>query len=124
MWMKIGWVLALLLVAGTGIAGVYNVIAELPDARTPLQTATSVGVGAYGVLGLAAAVGLLLRRRWALIPTLLWAIAITAVAVMAPIAYAPAAGLLGVLAGGVVTVTIGAAVYFMVRRVLREGPLR
>lgn len=123
MWVKIGWVVALLMLAGTGIAGVYNVTAELPHARTPLQTATSAGVGAYGVLGLAAAVGLLMRRRWALIPTLLWAIAITAVAVMAPLAYAPEAGVASVLAGGVVTVGIGAAIYFMARRVLREVPL-
>ena len=55
--------LSLIVLAATGVGGLYNTSAEWPAAATPLQHLVSAGELAYGVLGVAAAVGLMRRRR-------------------------------------------------------------
>lgn len=124
MWMKIGWALAFLVLLGTGIAGLYNLVAEAPDIATPLQMATTVGIGFYGVFGIAAAIGLALRRRWALPATIVWTVAVAVTAVLAPVAYAPEYSVAGVVVGGIVSLLIGAGVYALARRVVRDRPTR
>lgn len=86
---KIGWLISILLLAITGVLGVQNGIADWPDATTPLQKSVTGGVFLYGVLGLASAVGLALRRRWTFPLVVAWAIVLTYVPGTAVMAYAP-----------------------------------
>ena len=116
MWLKVGGVVAFLLLLGTGIAGTYNVFAEAPDVATPLQAGTTVGVGMYGAFGIAAAIGLALRKRWALPMTAVWVVAITVTAVLAPVAYAEVYSVIGVVIGGLVALGLGVGTYLLVGR--------
>ena len=124
MWLKVGGALAFLLLLGTGIAGMYNLIAEAPDVATPLQTGTTLGIGMYGAFGLVSAVGLVMRRPWARPFTAVWAVAIATTAVLAPLAYAEVYSILGVVVGGLVTLALGVGVYLVVNRLVRAPELR
>jgi len=86
---KIGWLLSILLLVITGVLGIQNGIADWPDAATPLQKSVTGGVFLYGLLGLAGAVGLALRRRWTFPLVVAWGIVVTYVPGTAVMAYAP-----------------------------------
>jgi hypothetical protein len=82
-------VLSILLLVITGVLGVQNGIADWPDAQTAMQRSVAGGSVLYGILGLAAAVGLALRRRWSFPLVLAWGIVVTYVPGAAVMAYAP-----------------------------------
>lgn len=81
-------VVALLVLAGTGVLGIYNGVTERHLAQTGLQAAVTYGVLAYGVLGLISALGVILRAHWSVWTTVAWAVTATFVAGTAVIAYA------------------------------------
>jgi hypothetical protein len=117
---KAAWILSILLLLNTGGLGLYNGVTELGDARTPLQQSVTLGVLAYGLLGLAAAAVLLARRPVAVWLSLAWALVITYVASMAALAYAGAdATLGGALAAGIGAFAIGIGVVWCARVVTR-----
>jgi hypothetical protein len=71
----VGRVLAILLVAGTSLAGFYNAFNEMPDAASGWQRAVAWGQIVYAVSGVTATVGLVLRRRWAQWAVWAWTVA-------------------------------------------------
>jgi hypothetical protein len=120
---KAAWIVALLLLLNTGVLGVYDGLTELSDARTPLQRSVTGGVLIYGILGLAAAVALFVRHRWAVPLSIAWGIVITYVASAAAPAYAgDEATIGGTIAGGVGAGLIAVFVVWCARMVLlRRG---
>jgi len=90
---------SLVVLLGTGVIGVHNVIAEWPEVETTFQRAVCVGGGLYGVLGLIAGAGVLLRRRWGFYVAVAWAVVTTAVGTSAAVAYADAVSRIGSGAG-------------------------
>ena len=116
---KAAWIVALLLLLNTGVLGVYDGLGELSDARTPLQRSVTGGVLIYGILGLAAAVALFVRHRWAVPLSIAWGIVITYVASAAAPAYAgDDATIGGTIAGGVGAGLIAVFVVWCARMVL------
>jgi hypothetical protein len=115
---KAAWILSILLLLNTGGLGLYNGVTEMADARTPLQRSVTVGVLIYGVLGLSAAVALMMRRPAAVWLSFGWAIVVTYVASTATHAYAEADATIGAaLAGGIGAAVIGLLVVWCARTV-------
>ena len=85
---KAVWIVAILLLFNTGLVGFYNGVTEFAEAHTPLQKSVTAGVFVYGIFGLAAAVALLVRHRWAVPLSAAWAVVVTYVASTAALAYA------------------------------------
>jgi hypothetical protein len=113
MWRSVARAVALALLVFTGGAGAYNGVNEWPDVTNGLQAVVTVGVFAYGVLGLAAAVAVL--RRWLAARWLVaaWGADITMVATLAPLAYGgPDVPLGGALAGGAATALIAGGIWW------------
>ena len=75
--LTIAWVLALIVLLVTGALGLSNGVRQLPYTATFGQMTVAVGVLLYGILGIAAAVGLLRRRAWSLPLTIAWAVIVT-----------------------------------------------
>jgi hypothetical protein len=113
---RVAVVLSMALLVFTGLAGLYNGLDELHDARTPLQKTVTYGVLTYGVLGLLCAFGLAMHRRWTRSAVGAWSVVIVYVATMASIAYGGAdASAAGALAGGMATALIAVGVWWTVR---------
>lgn len=108
---KAAWIVSILLLLNTGVLGVYDGLTELADAHSALQKSVTIGVLLYGVLGLAAAATLIVRKRAAVWLAVAWSIVITYVASTAALAYSDEdASIGGAIAGGVGAALIGALV--------------
>ena len=122
---KAVWIVSILLLLNTGGLGLYNGVSELSDAHTLLQRSVTTGVLIYGVLGLAAAVTLMMRSPLAVWLAVGWAIVITYVASTAALAYAGAdASVGGAVAGGLGAALIGIGVVWCARVVTRPATLQ
>jgi hypothetical protein len=91
----IAWVLAILVLLCTGVLGVRNGVTEWSGAHTGWQKSVTGGVLLYGVLGLAAGIGLLRRRAWSLPVALAWGAVVTYVPGVAVLAYGGPDGTIG-----------------------------
>jgi hypothetical protein len=120
---KAAWIVAILLLLNTGVLGVYSGLGELSEAHTALQRSVTMGVLIYGVLGLAAALALLVRHRWSIPLSIAWGVVITYVAAAAAPAYAgDDATIGGTIAGGIGAGLIAVFVVWCARMVLlRRG---
>jgi hypothetical protein len=119
---KAAWIVSILLLLNTGGLGIYNGATELDDAHTVLQKSVTGGVLVYGVLGLTAAIALLVRHRSAVAISAGWAVVITYVASMAAMAYGGEdATIGGSIAGGLGAALIGAFVIWSARIVTKLG---
>jgi hypothetical protein len=83
------WIFATAFLLSISLLGTYNGIGELRDgdATTVLQKSVSIGSLIYGLVGIAAAGGVLLRRRWGYFLSLAWGVVITYTGAMASHAY-------------------------------------
>ncbi len=123
-WLK--WVAVALLLA-TGVLGIKDGVSDWNNPVTPLQRTVTVGVLAYGVLGLVAALGVVRRRRWSVALSALWGVVVTYVASVASFAFSdPAlsqpATVSGVVGAFAVTALIGVFVVWVARRTIRTAP--
>lgn len=87
MWRKAGWVVSILVMLGTGGVGVYDGLTEWGQGQGLAQKSVTAAVLLYGLLGLAAAVGTLLRRAWARPLAIGWAVCATYAASVAVLAF-------------------------------------
>jgi hypothetical protein len=125
---KVGWVLSISVLFLTGIVGLLNGVREIGDVHSRLQLTVTCGVLLYGVLGLAAGVGLARRRPWSVNLSVAWAIVVTYVSTVASFAYSDptfsqSGTLAGTVAAGVSTALIGAAVVWVARVATRAQNL-
>jgi hypothetical protein len=116
---RVAQIVAALLMAFVGVLGSYDLPNEWRGATTPWQHTVSIAVALYGVLGIAGAVGLILRKQWSYACAIGWAVACVYAGTVAVIAYggAPLSGVLGALIGAG---AIGALVVWLTRVALRE----
>jgi K+-transporting ATPase A subunit len=119
---KAAWIAAILLLLYTGVGGIYRGASELSDARTPLQISVTAGVLIYGILGLAAAVALLVRHRWSVPLSTAWAVVVTYVASTTWLAYAGEDATIGAaITAGFGAGLIGVFVVWCARAVTRPA---
>lgn len=120
---RVGWVVSILFLLFTGCVGLYNGITEWSGAETGLQKSVTAGVFVYGVLGVTAFAGLILRKEWSVGAVMLWGIVVTYVAGAAVIAYSgPDAGVWGALIGSVATAIIAAFMIWIAIRATQPEP--
>jgi hypothetical protein len=113
----------LVMLFGTGALGLYNGVRELAHTLTPLQRSVSIGVLAYGVLGVSAGAALAARHRTSVWLAAIWGAVITYVAAFAAIAYAGAdATVIGAVASGIASALIAAGVIWSARASTRRSP--
>ncbi len=119
---KVGWALSLLMLFATGALGLYNGLRELAYTLTPLQRSVSIGVLAYGVLGVAAGVAMAARHRSSVWLAATWGAVITYVGAFAAIAYVGAnASVIGAVASGIASALIAAGVIWSARASTRRS---
>lgn len=123
MWRRVTRVIALaLLLVGGGI-GLRDGLTGWSGVANGLQAVVKVGVLAYGVLGLAAALAVVRRWRSAGWLVALWGIDVTMVATVAPLAYGgPDVPLGGALAGGLATALFAYGIWWATIRNARPTP--
>ena len=109
-------VLALVVLFVSGALGLANGLREWPHAGTLGQQTVTGGVLLYGIFGVAAGIGLLRRRAWALPLTIVWAVIVTYVPGAAVHYYAGAeAGDVAVLTASVSAGVVALLVVLAVR---------
>jgi len=125
---KVAWTIAAILLFATGVIGVMNGIRELGDTHSRLQRSVNVAVLLYGVLGIAAGIGLVRRRHWCVPLSIGWALTVTYAATVASFAYSdPTFSNGGTIAGtvmaGLSTALIGGAIVWAARSATRAENL-
>lgn len=105
----------------TGISGISRFPQEFRDSETLLQRVTEVGVLAYGIAGVVAAIALLLRHRWAVPAAVAWAVAVAYTGSLAPVSFGGTSVWIGV-ASGILSALVGAAVVWLARIGARPRP--
>ena len=121
-------ILAIALLAITGVVGLFKGVGEMGSAQTRLQQSVQIGVLLYGILGSVGAVGLTRRKSWSVVISAAWALVVTYVASVASFAFSDptflkSETLAGVMASGIVTALIGALVVWVARAATRDQRL-
>lgn len=111
---------ALALLVVTAAAGLNEGLRDIGEGDTALQRTVPMGVLAYGVLGLVAAVGLARRRSWAVPCSFAWTLTVVYTASVASFAFhdpafAQDGTIAGVVGAGVSTALMGAFVVWVAR---------
>jgi hypothetical protein len=101
---KFGWIVTILLLFVPGALGLYNAFNEIPGAASSLQLSVNIAQLIYGATGIAAAVGLALRKRWSVRATIASCVAMTYTGSVASFAYSDP----GFKEGGTITGTLSA----------------
>ncbi len=94
--------------------------------RTAVTMGQRVATGtqlAYGFFGLLALAGVLMRRRWALVPLTLWGLSVTATAALAPVVWG-GSGWQAALGGGAGAAVVAALVLWGGHRHLMRAEAR
>jgi drug/metabolite transporter (DMT)-like permease len=124
---KVSWIVAIFLMALTGILGLYNGPRELGSvASSTLQQTVAFGAALYGVLGLVGAVGLARRRSWSVTIAVAWAVSVVYVATVASFAFhdprfAHRETIIGAVSAFASTVLVGWFVIWSARRGTRAA---
>ena len=105
-------VIAAALLAGIGALGIQNGMDDMMggDEKTALQQSVNIGGLIYGLLGLAAGAGVLLRRRWGYILSIAWGVVVTYTGGMASHAYGGTPAMTTALAAIATAVIAGAVI--------------
>ena len=117
---KIAWYVSLVVLAITGVLGVYNGITEWGDGDTAFQQSVTVGVLIYGIFGLITTYGLLRRQRWSLLTAAVWAICVIYVPGFAVMAYDNEASLGSALTASGASTLIAVGVLWTVNVITRD----
>ena len=83
---RVGWILTIALLFGTGAVGLLNGVKELSQTLTPLQRSVSIGVLLYGITGVAGGSALVARHASAVWLAAIWGVVVTYVSSVAAIA--------------------------------------
>ena len=107
-------IIAAALLIGIGALGIQNGIDDMMggDEKTALQQSVNIGGLIYGLCGLAAGAGVLLRRRWGYLVSIAWGAVVTYTGGMASHAYGGTPALTTALAT-VATALIAAAIIWL-----------
>ena len=122
------WIVAVILLFGIGVIGITNGVRELSDPYSALQRSVNVAVLLYGVLGVAAGLGLARRRPWSVRLSIAWAVFVTYAATVASFAYSDptfshSGTITGTIAAALSTALIGAGIVWVARGATRARNL-
>lgn len=99
-------------------------VASLNSAHDDFRIAEGLGQNVVtwsaftnGLSGIAAAIGMLMRKKWCLMALIVWGVSCTVAATVATVAYGEAP-IYAAIAGGACTAVIAVLVYFGVRKVV------
>ena len=125
---KVAWVVAVILLFGTGVIGITNGVREFTDSLSSLQRSVTIAVLLYGVLGAVAGFGVARRRPWSVKLSIAWAVLVTYAATVASFAYSDptfsqSGTLAGTIAAGLSTALIGAGIVWVARDATRARNL-
>jgi hypothetical protein len=84
---KLGWVVTIILLFVGGALGLNNAYQEIASAASRLQLSVNLAQILYGATGIAAAVGLAMRKRWSVRATIASCVAMTYTGSVASFAY-------------------------------------
>jgi hypothetical protein len=111
---KVGfWISAVLLLL-LGLSGVQGLFGDWGDAETLGQRVCTAGQGVFGVLGLVAGTGAVLKRRWAGNAALAFAVSVGFTAAFASVAWG-GSGIGAGAASGALGLLLGLVLYLGVR---------
>lgn len=116
LWRRVvGWLASAVMLA-TGAIGSWNVLHEWQQIMTLPQRSVTASVGAYGVLGLVAGVGVILRRAWSYPAAIAWGLFCTYAAGVSVLVYGgPDASIGAALAAAIAGAVVVALVVWGVR---------
>ena len=122
---KLGWVVTILLLFAGGALGLYNAFQEIASAASGLQLSVNIAQLIYGATGIAAAVGLAMRKRWSVRATIASCVAMTYTGSVASFAYSDpgfkqGATITGVVSAFLSLVLVSALMIWVARIVTRE----
>lgn len=118
----VGRIVAALVLLATGVLGLYNGVSELADAENTAQRLVTLGVLLYGLFGVPAGLGVLLRRRWGVALAGAWAVTVSLVGPAATVYYGgePVLGV-ATLAAFVGSAAVAVVVWWLARRGVTEA---
>lgn len=111
---KVGFWISAFLLLFLGLSGVQGFFGDWGDVETLGQRVATIGQGVFGVLGLVAGAGAVLKRRWAGTAALAFALSVGFTAAFASVAWGGSG--LGVgLASGALGLLLGLVLFLGVR---------
>ena len=114
---RVVWWLIVLLVVITSISGLWNGYQDWPYNDNLGEQMITVAVICYGVAGAILLFAMLRKRKWVMIPLIVWSITLTFAATAASYVYSPDEGRwIGTIASGICTFALLALIAFRVRK--------
>jgi hypothetical protein len=125
---KANWILATIVLLGTGVVGLINGPSDLPSAGSLLQRSVAIAVIVYGICGLAGGLALALRKRAAIPLAVGWSAGVVWAATIASFAFhdptfSQGSTVVGVSSTAIATMAICAWMIWSARRTLHAVKL-
>lgn len=114
---RVIWWFIVSLIAFTSIFGLSNGFRDWFDTNGLGEQMVAAAVICYGITGAIVVFAMLSKRKWLMIPLILWSLAIAFAAVAAPLVYSPAeATWVGAAASGICTIALLTLIALQVRK--------
>lgn len=115
---RVIWWIIVCLVLLTTFSGLWNGYQDWPDNKNFGERMVTVAVIIYGIAGAAVLVAMLRKRKWIMVPLIVWTVGILFAATAAPLVYSDEAKWIGTIASGICT---GALLFLIALRVRKEA---
>src|SRR5262245_32040279 len=100
---RVIWWIIFCLVLTTTLSGLWNGPGDWPDNKNLGERMVTAAVIIYGIAGVALLVAMLRKRKWIMVPLIVWAVGIFFAATVAPFVYSDEAKWIGTIASGICT---------------------
>jgi peptidoglycan/LPS O-acetylase OafA/YrhL len=114
---RVVWWIIVLLVVITSISGLWNGVQDWPHSNSLGEQMVTIAVICYGVAGAILLFAMFRKRKWVMVPLIVWSVAIIFAATAAPYIYSPDEGRwIGTIASGICTIALFALIALRVRK--------
>jgi peptidoglycan/LPS O-acetylase OafA/YrhL len=114
---RVLWWIIVLLVVITSISGLWNSFQDWQQSNSLGEQMVTIAVICYGVAGAILLFAMLRKRKWIMVPLIVWSVAIAFAATAAPYVYSPDEGRwIGTIASGISTIALFALIVLRVRK--------
>jgi len=111
----IWWIIVCLVLIST-LSGLWNGFRDWADSNNLGERMVTLSVIIYGIAGAALLVAMLRKRKWIMVPLIVWAVAILFAATAAPLVYSDEAKWIGTIASGICTSALLLLIALRVRK--------
>jgi 1,4-dihydroxy-2-naphthoate octaprenyltransferase len=111
------WIIVCVVLIST-ISGLWNGFRDWPENQNLGERMVTVSVIIYGIAGAFLLAAMVLKRKWIIVPLIVWAIGIFFAATVSPFVYSDEAKWIGTIASGICT---GALLMLIALRVRKEA---